>query len=197
MLSNLFEKSNHFVLCFRTSFVEGVPIFVGFSSFVLQMICLVAIIATKVKHFIEERYYRKKNAVEPLNNDAKKQPISFIAINLVQRKTHSRDQTNDNRISNDNENNKGNIPRNTTIYNKNLIEVFHISFISVVMMISLAKVNMIHNIKSKGDAENFSHSLMILLDIAPATMVAVLLPLIIISRHHDMQKWIKSFFRKP
>ena len=161
------------------------------------MICLVAIIATKVKHFIEERYYRKKNKVEPLNSNAKKLPISVIAINVVKRKSHSRDQTNNNSSNNGHENNEGNMPRNTTIYNKNMIEVFHISFISVVMMISLAKVNMMHKIKSKGHPEDFSHSLMFLLDIAPATMVAVLLPLTIISRHHEMRKWIKSFFRKP
>ena len=184
-------------LRFRRSFVDDVPSFMVFSSLILQIFCLVAIIATKLKHFIEERSHRMNNQVQPLNSKEQKQPISLIAIDVIQRKNRSRDHFNSKNNSKDEDISARSKPTNTTIYNKNLIEVCHISYICVVIVLSLAKLDMIDHLKSKGDIVKYCRPLIILLDVAPATMVSVLLPLIIVLRHHEMQNWIKGFFRKP
>ena len=173
------------------------PSFIVFICLILQMFCLVAIIATKLKHFIEERNHRNNNQVQPFSNKEQKQPISLIANDVIQRKNRSGDKLNCRNSSEDKDNNARRKPKNTTTYNKNLIEVYHISYICVVIILSLAKLDMIDHLKSKGDVVKFCRPLIILLDIAPAIMVSVLLPLIIVLRHHEMQKWIKSFFRKP
>ena len=92
------------------------------------MFCLVAIIATKLKHFIEERNHRNNNQVQPFSNKEQKQPISLIANDVIQRKNRSGDKLNCRNRSEDKDNNARSKPSNTTIYNKNLIEVYHISF---------------------------------------------------------------------
>ena len=83
------------------------------------------------------------NRVAPFNENSVKVPISFIDMKVIRRKVGSTGH--DIGLQNNSEQDEDTTPgvqKNTTIYNKNLIEVFHTSFISVIIVMSLAKASM-------------------------------------------------------
>ena len=138
------------------------------------------------------------NRVAPFNENSVKVPISFIDMKVIRRKVGS--NGNDIGLQNNSENDEDTTPRvqkNTTIYNKNLIEVFHTSFISVIIVMSLAKASMTEKINAQGNVKDLSRHLLFVLDVAPITLVSILLPVMIIVRQPEMWKWIKAFFKKP
>ena len=152
---------------------------------------------TKLKHFIDERKHQKNNRVAPFNKNSVKLPISFIDMRVIRRKVRSTGD--DIGLQNNSEQQEDTTPsvqKNTTIYNKNLIEVFHISFISAVIVMSLAKASMTEKINAQGNVKDLSRHLLFVLDVAPVTLVSILLPILIIARQPEMQKWIKTFFKK-
>ena len=175
------------------------PVFAtsALTSVIVQIICLTAIIITKLKHFVEETKHHRKNRVNPLPEITGQQQISVIAMSVIRRKPPSSDGENENNNPGREENKTTNMPKNNVIYNKNLIEVLHIAVLSVVILISLGKANMMKNMKSNGIVEDYSRLLLFIMDVSPLFLVSVILPSMIIARQQEMQKWIKSFFRQP
>ena len=62
---------------------------------------------------------------------------------------------------------------------------------------SLGKASMTEKINAQENVRDLSRHLLFVLDVAPITLVSVLLPIMIIVRQPEMQKWIKTFFKKP
>ena len=116
-------------------------------------------------------------------------------MGVIRRKTPSNDGNHETNHSERAEHETGNMPKNNAIYNKNLIEVAHIAILSVVIVVSLAKANMMKSMHSKETIKDHSRLLLFLLDVSPVFLVSVILPFMIIARQKEMQKWIKSFFR--
>lgn len=145
---------------------------------------------------MEERKHQRNNRIDPPPDIARQQRISVIEIGVIRRTTYS-DEDNDETNNSEREDHEtANMPWNNAIYNKNLIEVGHIAILSVVVVICLAKANIMTSMHSKETIEHHSRLLLFMLDVSPVVLISIFLPFMIIARQTEMQNWIQSFFRR-
>ena len=82
---------------------------------------------------------------------------------------------------------------NTVAYNKLLVEVYHIAFLTLALAIGLATECVKKDLRKK-NVEEYPVLLLYVLDLSPRILVSLVLPIWVHLRNPEIQKYIKSTF---
>ena len=166
----------------------------------VQVFCIISIAWTKVKYHLEERKRKHDNASGRINptNDVEKDSSPAVSNLQIRQNVMRMKKLTDNDIKSNvaqrksDENNTGLL--NTAAYNKILVEVYQIAFLTLALTIRIASSFVKRNLRADG-LEEHSHILLCFLDLSPRILVSIVLPFTIHARNPEIRMYIKRSFR--
>ena len=84
---------------------------------------------------------------------------------------------------------------NNVVYNKLILEVYHIAFLTLAITVTLVVVGVKRNLRNNVSVEEYSHTILCFLDLTPRILFSIILPMTIYARNPEMQAYIKGLFR--
>ena len=166
----------------------------------VQIFCVLSIAFVKIKYFTIERNQQHFNAsrrIHPMEDERKTAPN-------ITKPTHSKDtvelrvrckKNNDNNETQHPPNEQKSINLNTVAYNKVLVEVYQIAFLTLALAIGLATEYVKRDLRIK-KAEEYPLLMLYFLDLLPRILVSLVLPICVHLCNPEIQKYIKRLFYK-
>ena len=85
---------------------------------------------------------------------------------------------------------------NNVVYNKSILEVYHIAFLTFAIAVTLVGVVVKRNLRNNvSNVEEYSHTILCFLDLTPRILFSIILPMTIYVWNPEMQTYIRGLFR--